>query len=543
MKKHEGGHPKMEQKSATAKPLGQRFFSGLLHDASVLPRSTTTTTSRAHTYPPHVPQRHPIASMVVATRRGSTKSKASAGGNGNGASTAPSSSTTTTGSSSTSSPPSRLWDVLYAALLVGSPLKLLWDIPADAFAWRGGPENAHYFILEQLGLAAAGVAATVHMVNVMGDYCRRKEQTGRDLCKKGTPAGDVPIPESQGLAPGIIYLVLIIACQLLYTQSPESLANYNSSLLSICFMLFLGFVDDVLDLPWRYKLILPPIATLPLLCSYSGSTSVIVPKPLRAWLWHRGTPTSLGQLLGLFVTVDAQAQGKIVELGVFFMVYMALLSVFCTNAINIYAGINGLEVGQSLVIAVGILSFKLWEILHESDGKGGPAQVLSLTLILPFIGVVLGLLWHNFYPARAFVGDTFCYFAGMTFAVIGVHGHFSKTLCFLFLPQIANFLLSLPQLFKVVPCPRHRLPRYDAAQDKLLPSICPCAPHEYRWVKRLFGLDPDSEFFVNLTLINVVLRVLGPTHERTLCLVLLLLQVLCCLATMYLRFHLATWFA
>ena len=70
------------------------------------------------------------------------------------------------------------------------------------------------------------------------------------------------------------------------------------------------------------------------------------------------------------MTVDAQAKGKIVELGLFFMIYMALLAVFCTNAINIYAGINGLEAGQSLVIGVGILVFKLWEILYENDGKG-----------------------------------------------------------------------------------------------------------------------------------------------------------------------------
>ena len=258
------------------------------------------------------------------------------------------------------------------------------------------------------------------------------------------------------------------------------------------------------------------------------------------------------------------------ELGLFFMIYMALLAVFCTNAINIYAGINGLEAGQSLVIAVGVLAFTLTEILYENDGKGkerkrhgstvleiygrplylmpstppsaSPTQVLSLTLVLPFIGVVLGLLYHNFYPARAFVGDTFCYFAGMTFAVIGVHGHFSKTLCFLFLPQIANFLLSLPQLFKIVPCPRHRLPRVDPSLDRLLPSLCPCASEEHRWAKRLFGLPPDSDHFINLTLINAVLRVVGPLHERTLCLLLLLLQVVCCLGTMFLRFYLANMF-
>ena len=57
-----------------------------------------------------------------------------------------------------------------------------------------------------------------------------------------------------------------------------------------------------------------------------------------------------------------------------------------------------------------------------------------------------------------FVGDTYCYFAGMTFAVVGILGHFSKTLLLFFLPQIFNFLYSTPQLFKFVECPRHRLP-------------------------------------------------------------------------------------
>ena len=67
------------------------------------------------------------------------------------------------------------------------------------------------------------------------------------------------------------------------------------------------------------------------------------------------------------------------------------------------------------------------------------------------------------YPANVFVGDTFCYFAGITFAVAGIHGHYSKTLLLFFIPQIINFLYSIPQLFKFVPCPRHRLPLYVVA--------------------------------------------------------------------------------
>ena len=51
----------------------------------------------------------------------------------------------------------------------------------------------------------------------------------------------------------------------------------------------------------------------------------------------------------------------------------------------------------------------------------------------------------------------------MTFAVVGIFGNFSKTLLLLFIPQIINFLYSLPQLFGIcgLVCERHRLPLPD----------------------------------------------------------------------------------
>jgi UDP-N-acetylglucosamine--dolichyl-phosphate N-acetylglucosaminephosphotransferase len=96
--------------------------------------------------------------------------------------------------------------------------------------------------------------------------------------------------------------------------------------------------------------------------------------------------------------------------------------------------------------------------------------------MIPFIACTIPILKRNWfvfhffdlfinfrikfrYPAEIFVGDTLCYFAGMTFAVVGIIGHFSKTMLLFFIPQIMNFLLSVPQLFHFIPCPRHRLPR------------------------------------------------------------------------------------
>ena len=49
-------------------------------------------------------------------------------------------------------------------------------------------------------------------------------------------------------------------------------------------MVLLGFIDDVVDLKWRHKLIVPTIATLPLLVAYKGLTSVVVPTVLRPYI-------------------------------------------------------------------------------------------------------------------------------------------------------------------------------------------------------------------------------------------------------------------
>ena len=57
-----------------------------------------------------------------------------------------------------------------------------------------------------------------------------------------------------------------------------------------------------------------------------------------------------------------------------------------------------------------------------------------MTIIIPFLMTSLALMKHNAFPSKVFVGDTYCYFAGMTFAVTGILGHFSKTMLLFFMP-------------------------------------------------------------------------------------------------------------
>ncbi|KAJ8984595.1 hypothetical protein NQ317_006057 [Molorchus minor] len=155
---------------------------------------------------------------------------------------------------------------------------------------------------------------------------------------------------------------------------PESLGFVEliAALLSICCMLLLGFADDVLDLRWRHKLLLPTIASLPLLMVYYvnfNSTTIIVPKPFREHF------------------------GFSVDVGIFYYIYMGMLAVFCTNAINILAGVNGLEVGQSVVIALSIIIFNLVEL----GGSLWKAHQFSLYFMMPYTATALALLKHNWY--------------------------------------------------------------------------------------------------------------------------------------------------
>lgn len=79
--------------------------------------------------------------------------------------------------------------------------------------------------------------------------------------------------------------------------------------------------------------------------------------------------------------------------GILYYIYMGMLAVFCTNAINIYAGVNGLEVGQSVVIAVSVLIFNIVEM----SGLAWKSHVLSMYFVMPFLSVSIPLLKYNWY--------------------------------------------------------------------------------------------------------------------------------------------------
>lgn len=315
---------------------------------------------------------------------------------------------------------------------------------------------------------------------------------------------------------------------------PSQLASYLSGLLSLQSIVILGIGDDLLDIRWRHKVLIPAFASIPMLIVYFvdfGVTHVVVPVPLQRYL------------------------GDFIDLGWMYYVYMAAVAIFCPNAINMLAGINGIEVAQSLVIAA-LLLFNDAMYLAPITPYPHPAtdsHLFSIYFLLPFIGVSAALLCHNWYPSKVFVGDTYCYFAGMVFAVVGILGHFSKTLLLLFVPQIFNFLYSTPQLFHLIPCPRHRLPKFNATTGLLDASVTewtvPPAPliatalellHVLRLVRVKKNDDGQIIESTNLTILNLWLVWMGPMREDRLAWHMVAVQTLCGMLGLFVRHRLAT---
>jgi UDP-N-acetylglucosamine--dolichyl-phosphate N-acetylglucosaminephosphotransferase len=276
---------------------------------------------------------------------------------------------------------------------------------------------------------------------------------------------------------------------------------------------------------------------------------------------------------------------------------MVALMVFSTNAINILAGVNGLEVGQSLVIGLSIMLNNCIQLVrlegNQEDRRWN--NLFSIYILLPFIGTSAALCYWNWYPSKVFVGDTYCYFAGVTFgeervphgyliamgwclevhaifavgvagsdeslslvyplahvAVAGILGHNPKTILIFMLPQILNFIFSCPQLFKLIPCPRHRMPGFVKETNEVCCSYVTFHPDDLSTAGRIIfrvcaalrlnSVETAADGTVtmsNFTLIAFTLYVCGPMKESHLTLRLLAFQCACTGFAFWVRYVLA----
>jgi len=223
-----------------------------------------------------------------------------------------------------------------------------------------------------------------------------------DQHKPGNPL----IPNGLGIfyvLGSVLYLFLLHYFYGINTDVNENTPALN---LAVCILFggFMGLLDDWADIKWRYKAVLPLIASLPLIVVREGDPT------MSTYFW-----------------------GKI-NLGVFYyFVVIPLIITITTNAVNQLGGLNGLESICPSIILTGMLVVSIIHGLKES-------VLLYVPLIFSWV-----LAYYNF-RGKIFVGNTGSFAFGITLASYAIIANIEQTLAISIIPYIINSTLVLTNI-------------------------------------------------------------------------------------------------
>ena len=215
----------------------------------------------------------------------------------------------------------------------------------------------------------------------------------------------VPMPRLGGLA---IFLAFLLGYILYGDVSTQML----SILIGGFLLILVGIVDDINPVKARYKLIAQIIAaTIVVLYGELYFTNVT--------------------LLGFNIYFN-EFWGSLTSI---------IFIVAITNAINLIDGLDGLAAGISSIyfLTIAIIAFILNRI-------GGLDVIISLIML----GSTLGFLFHNFPPAKIFMGDTGSLFLGFMISIIALLGYKVTTFTSLIVPILILAIPIFDTLFAIL---------------------------------------------------------------------------------------------
>jgi len=152
-----------------------------------------------------------------------------------------------------------------------------------------------------------------------------------------------------------------------------------------------------------------------------------------------------------------------------FLIFVALVIVGSSNAVNLTDGLDGLAIG-CVVVAAGALTILTYVTSHAGfsaylDLQHLP-QVGELTVFCgALVGSSLGFLWYNAHPAEVFMGDVGSLALGGTIAMIAVAIKQEILLFFVggvfvmealsVILQVLSFRLTGKRIFRMSPLHHH----------------------------------------------------------------------------------------
>lgn len=253
------------------------------------------------------------------------------------------------------------------------------------------------------------IAAFLTCVFIMPLWIRKATQIGLvwdDMNK----IGEKKVAGSGGIVVVLAFLVgtlIFVAYKTFYLQSLEHTVEIFAMITSLILLAGTGLIDDLFGwqqggLSIKSRIVLVLLSSVPLAVINAGRDTVSLPL--------------IGQ----------------VDLGLLYPVVLIPLGILGASAtFNIFAGFNGLEAGQGVLLlsALGVVAFY--------TGNSWLA-VIAVCMIV----ALLGFLLYNFYPARVFPGDSLTYIVGGLIASLCILGNFEKIGFFFFIPYIIEAVLK-----------------------------------------------------------------------------------------------------
>ena len=214
----------------------------------------------------------------------------------------------------------------------------------------------------------------------------------------------VPIPRLGGLG---IFLGFLFG----YILFGEQSIQMNSILIGSFIIILFGVMDDISPLEAKTKLV-----------GQIAATCVVI-------------------FYGNITLGNATLFGLSLNFGWFIYPLTLFFIVACINIINLIDGLDGLSGGTCAIFyaTIGIIAF-----------TQGSINTLGITLAFIMLGCSLGFLYHNFYPAKIFAGDSGSMFQGFMIAVISLLGFKTTTVISLFVPIVILGIPILDTLFAII---------------------------------------------------------------------------------------------
>lgn len=283
-------------------------------------------------------------------------------------------------------------------------------------------------------------------------WLKSKQREGQPIRDDG-PASHLITKKGTPTMGGLMILLSVVVSTLLWADITNHYV-WIVLFVTIGFGL-IGFCDDYLKLTKRNSKGLP--GKLKLFIQFAISFVAAM------WISYIA-PTTMSEHLAVPFFKDV-----LINLGAFYFVFVMLVMVGASNAVNLTDGLDGLAIvpiiitaGCFLLIAylVGNLKFATYLEVHHIPGSGELAVFCAA-----LIGAGLGFLWFNAPPAQVFMGDTGSLAFGGSLGVVSVITKHELVLAIIgglfvaeavsVILQVASFKMTGKRMFKMAPLHHH----------------------------------------------------------------------------------------